>query len=96
MTVDAILRDVSKSLSGHSQYTRTLITASDSKNSGIEEREIREIAQDILTRLNKWSVGLDLGRVLQSVTLGSRFRLDDTNKMASDGPGIWLEPNPEL
>ncbi|CAP61246.1 uncharacterized protein PODANS_3_11540 [Podospora anserina S mat+] len=133
MTVDAILRDVSKSplsswwlekfdtdvvpniyvspvqsrlqypayhltcyLEPNSHYARTLTTASDSKNSGIEEREIREIAKDILSRLNKWSMRLDLRHVLQGVTIGSRFRLDDTNGMTGDAAGIWLAPNYEL
>jgi hypothetical protein len=83
-------------LQPNSQYAQTLITASDCENANIEEREIQAIAEDVLSRLDKWSTGRDLARVLKGVTIGSRFRLDDTAGIVGGAPGVWLAPNQEL
>lgn len=81
-------------LQSSSQYAETLITASDCENANVEESEIRAISEDLLSRLEKWSMGRDLASILKGVTIGSRFRLDDTT--VEGAPGVWLAPNQEL
>lgn len=77
-----------------SHLLKTLQVASDYTNSSITVQEVEAIAQELISRLDAWTEGVDLSKLLKSITIGASFHFEESRFRGRQG--VWLAHNHEL